>query len=153
MTYRIESGSRAGTLGAAMYHGMTLRRRTSTVVAPGSWRRRAADAYFAATSDTATRLREDLASRVRHFTGRTIAPETIFADATQRLAVVRADDVVFRCQRGVLQIVRPCSHCGTGEFTSPTVESLADLGFALEMWEPRCRDCEPVDSETWMYQD
>ena len=151
--YRIESGTRAGALGAAMYHGMKLQRRTSTLVPSGSWRRRAADAYFVAARDLAVELRDELAARVQSLTGRTVAVESIYTDPGQRLAIARIDNVVFRSQRGVLQIVRPCVHCETGEFSSPTVESLADLGYALEVWQPRCNHCEPADSETWIYED
>src|SRR5688500_17780528 len=85
--YRIESGTRAGTLGAAMYHGMKMQRRTSTLLAQGSWRRRAADAYFVAARETASELRDELAARVRRLIGRQVAAEDIYADAGQRLAV------------------------------------------------------------------
>jgi len=151
--YRTESGSRAGALGAAMYHSMKMQRRTSMGMVHGSWRRRAADAYFAAARDIATQLRDDLAARIQQLTGRAVAAEDIYTDAGQRLAVTQADGVVFRYQHGVLQIVRPCVHCGTGEFSSPAIESLADLGYALEAWQPRCSHCEPLDSETWIYED
>lgn len=136
-----------------MYHGMKMQRRTSTLVAQGSWRRRAADAYFKTARKQATELRDELAARVQRLTGRTIEVQSVYTDPGQRLAVARVDGVLFHYRRGVLQVVRGCVHCDTGEFSSPTVETIADLGYALAAWQPRCLHCEPADSEHWIYED
>jgi hypothetical protein len=51
---------------------------------------------------------------------------------------VVVDEVLFRLQAGELVIMRPCVEYGFGRFASPAITSSADLGYALDEWQPHC---------------
>lgn len=109
------------------------------------WRVAAVAAYRETERDEISAMRTNLASRVRAFTGFAVAPASIHVDADTRVATVALDNVLFRLRRGSLMLVRPCASCGQGEFESAPLQELADLGQALEAWEPRCTHCPEGD--------
>jgi hypothetical protein len=112
----------------------------------GDWRARAADAYRQNEIPEAMVLRAELSARLLALTGRTVTGASVWVDQKSRVAVGVLDGTVFRLRQGNLTVVRPCAHCATGEYESPTIVSLADLGYALNGWEPRCPHCELEDS-------
>lgn len=113
-------------------------------IAAGAWRTRAIAAFRQAEPDSAA-LRAEMAARLRSLTGSTIAPERIHADAATGTAAAVVDGAVFRLVGQDLVLLRPCAHCGVGQFASPTIRDLADLGSALVVWKPLHDDCRPED--------
>ena len=80
--------------------------------------------------------------------GRTIAPDAIYISRDDQRATGVLDGIVFRVQRQDLVRVRPCAWCGIGQFESPTITSLVELGYVLSRWQPVHPDCQaddPVD--------
>jgi hypothetical protein len=85
-------------------------------------------------------LRTALSARILELTGQHVSPEDVYTDG--HLAVAGVDDVTFRLYHGTeLVLVRACAYCGTGQFESPRIISLSDLGVALSAWMPLHEDC------------
>ena len=78
------------------------------------------------------------------------APDSIYVDGEAGCATVAAGGSVFRLTGGSLVLLRPCAHCGTGQFASPPVERLADLGYALAEWQPLHDECRQADPADWL---
>jgi hypothetical protein len=74
-----------------------------------------------------------------------LAPEAIFVNTEARRATTVLDGVIFRLDGSDLTILRACAYCGTDQFTSPAIRTIADLGFALTDWTPLHKDCQPED--------
>ncbi len=115
-----------------------------------SWRAQAINAYQQSIPDAAARLRAELATRLAALAAENIALESIYANVDEQLAVVAVDGIVFRLRRHELMIVRPCSVCGVGQFESPAIATLAEVGHALTGWEPRCAHCAEADPANWL---
>lgn len=115
------------------------------IVASGraSWQDRAVAAYRKADP------RRELAARVLLLTDRTIPLDAIFVNPTDGTATASLDDVVFRLRRDTLMVVRSCAYCGVQQFESPPINSPADLGYALDAWQPYCEECAPEDPPDW----
>ena len=113
------------------------------VVSP--WREEAIIAFRRGERTLALALRTDLAARIRAVTGIPVAPDSVYADGQSGIATVTVDGAIFRLAQGELVLLRPCAHCGTGQFASPAIGSVADLGRALDGWQPFHVDCEPED--------
>ncbi len=128
-----------------------LRPAAHTTILPQSWRQRAIRAYHAAERRAPTALQAELAERLARLTGQRIRPETIYANAAERLAVATVDGLLFRLRRDDLRLARPCVHCGVVQFESDPIASVADLGHALVAWEPTCPGCAPLDSDEWLF--
>lgn len=111
---------------------------------PSDWMARALAAYMRRYDAEA--LRGTIARQVRLLTGRSPAPEQIWADGERRVATAVVDGAVFRLEQGELRLMRPCAHCGVGQIASAPLRSEADLGYALGFWEPLHADCEPEDA-------
>jgi hypothetical protein len=45
---------------------------------------------------------------------------------------------------------RPCAECGIGRYESPSILTLADLGYALSAWQPACVSCQAEDPSNWL---
>jgi hypothetical protein len=109
------------------------------------WRTRAIAANQQTEPDAIATLRAELAIRIRSLTGCTTELESIAVDPDTRTATAVMDGAVFRLVGRDLTLLRPCAYCGTGQFASPAIRSLADLGHALAVWEPLHKDCQPQD--------
>lgn len=109
------------------------------------WRAAALAAYALEAGEDDDSLRAELAARVRRLTGCAIPDGAITADGSARRATAVLDGEVFQLQGHELIVLRPCAHCGTGLFASPSLASRADLGYALSDWQPYHAGCEPVD--------
>lgn len=118
--------------------------------APASWQQRAVIAYEQAEQDESVALQRELADRIAALTEHRLAPESIYVNRAAQLAVANVEGTVFRLLRHDLMIVRPCVECGTGQYESPRITSIKDLGYALSAWEPRCADCRPIDPINWI---
>ncbi len=117
------------------------------------WQQRAIAAYrHAAASDTNT-LRAELVGRIAALTGQHIAPESVYVSQPGRLAVVNLEGMMFRLQQQKLVVLTPCAHCGVGQFESPAIETVRDLGFALAEWQPLCPHCNSGVTADWMDSD
>ena len=106
---------------------------------------RAIAAYRQAQPAMSAELRADMAARLIALTGQAVASETIFVEPHTRTAIAVIDNVVFRLMDGELVVLRPCAYCGTGQFASPSIHNVIDLGYALTEWEPMHDDCAPED--------
>lgn len=115
-----------------------------------SWQNRAVAEYARSADERSAALRHELAARVAELTSQPIAPASIYSDDAASLAVVNVGGAVFRLQDRDLTLLRPCVHCGTGQHLSAPLRTLADLGYALGPWQPRCSHCEPVDPANWL---
>jgi len=129
------------------------RARLLQVLRAHSWHSRAVEAYRQTARDMQSRLRLDLSARVAALTERTIAPDAIFVDDATQTATVAVDGVVFQLRRQELVLLRHCDECGIGRFASPPINTLADLGYALNVWEPLCVQCQPEDPVNWLERD
>jgi predicted RNA-binding Zn ribbon-like protein len=109
------------------------------------WRVQAVAAYASTTGETRTRLRRQLAERLLALTGCIAPKEALVANATGRSASAVVDSARFLLRGDAVTLVRPCAHCGTGRFVSEPLERQEDLGYALAVWAPYHRDCEPED--------
>jgi hypothetical protein len=114
---------------------------------PGNWKMAARAAYYLAEHETLTGLRGMLASRLLALTGYLISPSSIVVDRESQQATGTLDGMRFQLKRHQLRLVRHCVSCGLREHTSPPLETLADLGHALAVWEPRCDHCIEGDVE------
>jgi hypothetical protein len=110
------------------------------------WQAKAVAVYTSTTDATSLRLRRRLAERLLALTGHVVPAEAIAVDAVGRSASAVVDGVLFLLRReDVLAIVRACAYCETGRFVSEPLDRQSDLGYALAVWEPYHRDCEPED--------
>jgi hypothetical protein len=109
------------------------------------WQAKAVAVYAGTTDAARQQLQHRLAKRLLDLTGHGAPAEAIAVDAEGRSASAVVDGVRFLLRRDDLMIVRPCAHCGTGRFVSEPLECQPDLGYALAVWEPYHRDCEPQD--------
>ena len=98
----------------------------------GVWRARAVREYERSLPARRAGLSAEITARVSGLTGRHLARAEIHVSADGSVAHAGVDGTRFRLYRhGNLVLVRPCAHCGTGEFESPRLSDLADLGHAL----------------------
>jgi hypothetical protein len=95
--------------------------------------------------DEGERLRASLAARVTALTGCVVASSSVVVDGAARVAFLALDGVRFRLRRDVVVLLRPCAHCGTGEFASAPLACQEDLGHALGVWRPLHHACEADD--------
>ena len=129
----------------------TYRQPTITLLpAPADWRAQAIAAYERGREDRDGALRRSLARRVRAVTGQAVPPEHIWVDRAEQTAGVALDGALFRLQYGQLVLVRPCELCGIGQVASPSLDTPADLGYALSEWQPRHPACQPDDPANWL---
>jgi hypothetical protein len=110
------------------------------------WREDAIVAHRQTERGRALALRADLAARVRALTGVPVGADSVYLNRETGEATVAVDGAVFRLARGAMMLVRPCDHCGTGQFMSGAIEDRADLGSALAAWQPLHEECQPEDS-------
>src|SRR5579859_3995038 len=113
--------------------------------ASSDWRAKAVAVYADTTGAARMRLRRRLAERLLALTGCVAPEEAIAADATGRSASTIVDETHFLLRGEELVIVRPCAYCDTGRFVSEPLDRQQDLGYALAVWAPYHRDCEPAD--------
>jgi hypothetical protein len=126
---------------------------SSVATALPTWREEAIAAARREATTAALTLRAELASRVRALTGSPVAPDSVYADSDACIATVTVDGTTFRLAQGTLVLLRPCVDCGTGQFASPPIASVADLGRALDGWQPFHDDCRSEDPADWLYRD
>lgn len=112
---------------------------------PCTWQAHAVETFLQGKSNLEGELRTELAGRVQELTGREVLPDHVYADPDKRLARVSVDGVSFSLSRGQVVLLSPCSYCGVREFASSPIERPGDLGYALSVWKPYCRDCAPED--------
>jgi hypothetical protein len=119
--------------------------------AASTWRVRALPADRRAGGEEAAALGVELAARIQTLTGQVIALDVIYVNVPDRRATATVDGVMFELRGRDLVVMRSCAHCGVGQFASPAIERLADLGYALSEWRPFHTDCTPVDGpdEAW----
>lgn len=110
------------------------------------WQATAVAVYTGAMDAARLRLRRRLAERLLALTGREAPAEAIVMDAGGQSASAVVDGVLFLLRRDDLVIVRPCAHCQTGRFESEPLDDQAGVGYALAIWAPYHRDCEPTDA-------
>lgn len=111
-----------------------------------SWREEAIGAHRQAERERALALRADLAARVRALTGIPVGADSVSLNRETGEATVAVDGVLFRLVRGAMVLMRPCAHCGTGEFLSAPIEDRADLGGALAGWLPLHEECRAEET-------
>lgn len=124
-------------------------RATTPPSATPDWQLEAINEYEQSLQPLDVRMREDLASRVLVLTGRSIVPDSIYADAISRVAVAAVDGTVFKLLKENLVILRPCVQCNCCQFASMPISNRAELGYMLTEWEPRCSTCLAEDSNYW----
>jgi hypothetical protein len=129
---------------SAALHGASIRR-TTRATRHGDWQTRAITTYHQAHGQATTRMQADLIVRIHRLTGRLLATESIFVERDACLATVVVDGTCFRLQQQDLIVLRPCAWCGIGYFESPAITSLAELGYALSVWQPLHPGCQPED--------
>jgi hypothetical protein len=122
----------------------------SSAEQPADWQARAMIAYRHVQRHALTVLPELLATRVSALTGRSIDAEDVFVDLDAELAIVVVDGVVFRARNQQVVVLRSCVECGIARFESAPLYSRADLGYALSVWQPHCRSCQPEDPANWL---
>jgi hypothetical protein len=125
----------------------TLERAKAEICAdvPYTWQAAALTANALEAGGDGAYVRSELAIRVQALTGRMILDSPIAADGAARWVTAVVDGVAFQLQGHDLRLLRPCAHCGTGHFTSSSLVSRADLGYALSGWQPYHAGCEPAD--------
>lgn len=112
---------------------------------PGNWRA-SVIAEYAATADAMPRqLRQRLAQRLLALTGQVVAERAIAVNTSGQRAIAVVDGLMFQLCGNELAVVRPCAHCGTGNFASAPITSRIRLGYALAAWEPYHPECAPAD--------
>ena len=112
-----------------------------------NWMDQAIVAYEARRDRQEAELRDALVSKLLALTGRPIGPEDVYVNAETRTAHAVVDGVHFRLRHDELVLLRPCAYCGTGTFASDGLSTKADLGYALETWQPLHHECQWDDSE------
>ena len=116
---------------------------------PCIWKARAMEIFRQGRSNMERESANWLAGRVLALTGREIPASLVYADPDRHTARVTVDGVSFRLAGDQVVLLSPCAYCGVREFESPAIESPADLGYALSVWKPYCRDCIPEDPSEW----
>jgi hypothetical protein len=109
------------------------------------WQAQVVAVYAETIGAARLRLRQQFSEQLRTLTGCVAPKETIAVDSVGRSASAVVDGALFLLRRDEVVIVRPCAYCRTGRFVSEPLERQADLGYALAVWAPYHRDCEPVD--------
>lgn len=127
------------------------RRSPLPTVIQSDWQSEAIAAYRHDQAHAADRLRTEFARRLYHLIGRPIAPDTIYLSHDSARATLMLDGVLFRMRQRELVVVRPCAECGIGQFESPAISTMEDLGYALSDWTPLHANCESVDPPNWLY--
>jgi hypothetical protein len=127
--------------------GRPLRGQPALAERRPTWREQAIAAARRAEQARPEALRADLAARLHTLTDLVVEPAAVYIDDEARTATVTVDGVTFRLAGQTLALRRPCAYCGTGQFTSPAIDSLADLGYALDGWRPLHDDCGPLDPD------
>lgn len=117
------------------------------------WKAQAISTYLQRRQHAGSSLRQALARQVQRLTGRELDGDYIWVDPQGEAAFATVDGIRFRLSAAGLQVLRPCAHCGIGEFASPAIESVADLGHALADWEPHHPACEAEDPYNWLESD
>jgi hypothetical protein len=117
------------------------------------WQIEAIEEYEESLQPLAVTMRRGLASRVLALTGHRVSPDSIYANPSSRVAVTTVDGVVFKLIKENLVVLRPCVQCGCFQYESMPVTNIAELGYALAEWEPRCPSCPREDSDYWLYTD
>jgi|GEM_PF-4859743 len=121
-----------------------------TQEATAMWREQAIQTYTSTRTLRTVTLQAELARRIKELAGYYPAPKMVYADADTQFATYFMDGTLFRLERENLTIVRSCAYCGTGQFSSPTINDIADLGYALAVWQPLHDDCWPEDLADWL---
>jgi hypothetical protein len=111
-----------------------------------TWREGAIAAHRQTERERALALRADLAARVRVLTGAAVAGDSVYLNRETGEATVAVEGAVFRLAHGELVLVRPCAHCGTGQFKSAAIVERTDLGAALVDWLPLHDECQMGES-------
>lgn len=134
---------------------MKTKQRSATLptVMQSDWQIDAIAAYQYAQASAAKRLRTEFAQRLDGLTGRPVPPEAIYVSRDDTWATLVLDGVLFRMRHREVVVVRPCVECGIGQFESPAIRNVEDLGYALISWTPLHANCEPVDSPYWLYSE
>src|SRR5262245_45495696 len=114
-----------------------------------TWQTDAIQAYRFAMVEEESTLRAELADRVAALTGCRIPPQQVVTDREARVAFLELDGVRFRLWHHDVVLLRPCAHCGTGEFASDPLTTKGDLGHALGVWRPLHHGCEADDPTEW----
>jgi hypothetical protein len=119
----------------------------------GDWRAQVIMAYQHDQPRAIAAMWADLASRLHMLIGRRIPKDSIYVDSEQQIAVVVVDSVLFRLRDQAVVVVRPCAECGLGQFESPSLMQPADVGYALNSWQPLHPHCQPEDPVDWLYRE
>jgi hypothetical protein len=109
------------------------------------WQATAVAVYTGAMDAARLQLRRRLAERLLALTGRETPEGAVATDAGGQSASAVVDGVLFLLRHDDLVIMRPCAYCQTGRFVSEPLDDQAGLGYALAVWAPYHRDCEPTD--------
>ena len=117
---------------------------------PQTWHSRAVEAYRQAEGDQIATLQVEMVSRIAALIRRNVEVGSVYVDRSEQTATVAVDGFVFRLRRGELVLLRPCSECGIGRYESPSIRTLADLGYALSAWQPACVSCQAEDPSNWL---
>jgi hypothetical protein len=117
---------------------------------PQPWQTQASAAYQHAQRQSISMLPRLLGARIHTLTGHVIARESIFVDPHTQIATAVVDGVVFRAHDRQVFLLRSCAECGLGHFESPPLATRADLGHALDVWQPRHGACQPEDPTNWL---
>jgi hypothetical protein len=117
---------------------------------PQTWYSRAVEAYRQAEREEVAALQAEMVSRLAALIGRIIEAQTIYVDRTARTATVAVDGIVFRLRSGELVVQQSCVECGIARYESPAIRTLADLGYALSVWQPTCVSCQAEDPANWL---
>lgn len=116
-----------------------------------SWQDQGISTYRITESVIIGALQSELARRIEAVMNYRPSPESIYANPVTLEATLALDGSLFRLVGDSLILIRSCAYCGTGEFRSIPLKDLADIGYALAIWEPRHRDCQESDPVNWLY--
>ncbi len=122
---------------------------TSGKEMPCGWQVEAVNLYRQAHRQQAENVGAELAACIEALTGVKVAAGGLFVDRRSCRATASLQGVTFRLQAGEMVLVRPCSYCGCGLFTSPAIKSRQDLGYAIGVWEPLCQHCPSAEMCEW----
>lgn len=85
--------------------------------------------------------------------GSNIPESSVYVNPEECFAQAKVGAHLFRLQTNRLVLLTQCGHCGLGHFESPVIETLADLGYVLSVWQARCMHCIPEDPNNWLDAD
>lgn len=125
----------------------SARRHQAALAQPADWQTESIRVYR--TRGATHPLEQTVAARIYELTGHTIGADSVVIDQDGRTARVSVDGIRWRWNGDHLVLLRPCAHCGCGEFASPRLQSPADLGFALSDWQPRHAECTVFEADEW----